>query len=65
MHIVPQRSVFSPSTAADLLLPCYNPVVKFVDAGPYFVNEDLLLVYTVTVENRRHLSNWDWIGLFR
>ena len=61
----PQRAVFSPSAAADLLLPCYNPVVKFVDAGPYFVSEDLTLVYTVTVENRRHLSNWDWIGLFR
>ena len=61
----PQRAVFSPSAAADLLLPCYNPVVKFVDAGPYFVSEDLTLVYTVTVDNRGHLSNWDWIGLFR
>ena len=63
--ILLRRSVFSPATAADLLLPCYSPVVKFVDAGPYFASEDLLLVYTVSVENRRHLSNWDWVGLFR
>ena len=57
--------MFSPATAAELLLPCYSPVVKFVDAGPYFASEDLLLVYTVSVENRRHLSSWDWVGLFR
>ena len=49
----------------ELLLPSYNPIVKFVDAGPYFVSEDLLLIYTVQVVYRRHLTNWDWIGLFR
>ena len=49
----------------ELLLPCYNPIVKFVDAGPYFVSEDPLLIYTVPVVYRRHLTNWDWIGLFR
>ena len=58
-------SVFSQKIASDLLLPCFNPIVKFVDAGPYYVAEDLLVIYTVNIEERRFLNNWDWIGLYR
>jgi len=58
-------SVFSSKIANDLLLPCFNPIVKFIDAGPYYVNEDLLIIYTVNIENRRFMNNWDWIGLYR
>lgn len=58
-------TVFSPSIATDLLLPVFNPIVRFVDAGPYFAGEDLLLIYTVTIDERRFLSTWDWIGLYR
>ena len=39
--------------------------VRFVDAGPYYAGEDMLLIYTVNIEERRHLSSWDWVGLFR
>ena len=58
-------TVFSPSIATDLLLPVFNPIVRFVDAGPYFAGEDLLLIYTVNIDERRFLSTWDWIGLYR
>ncbi len=58
-------TVFSPAIAADLLLPVFNPIVRFVDAGPYFAGEDLLLIYTVNIDERRFVSTWDWIGLYR
>ena len=58
-------TVFSPAIASDLLLPVFNPIVRFVDAGPYFAGEDLLLIYTVNIDERRFLNTWDWIGLYR
>ena len=74
-------SVFSAATATSLLLPKYQPIVHFVDtgdivhhhplltcshiSGPHYCNEDLSVVYTVRVEERRHLNSWDWIGVFR
>ena len=36
-----------------------------MDAGPYYAGEDMLLIYTVNIDERRHLSSWDWVGLFR
>ena len=33
--------------------------------GPHYCNEDLNIVYTVKIEDRRHLNSWDWIGVFR
>ena len=33
--------------------------------GPHYCNEDLSIVYTVRIEDRRHLNSWDWIGVFR
>lgn len=58
-------SVFSPKIASDLLLPCFNPIVTFVDAGPHYVGEDLLVIYTVRTDDRRFINSWDWIGLYR
>jgi len=58
-------SVFSDQIASDLLLPCFNPIINFVTTGPHFVNEDLLVIYTVKIDERRFLNSWDWIGLFR
>ena len=58
-------AVFSPAIATDLLLPVFNPIIRFVNAGPYFAGEDLLLIYTVNIDERRFLSSWDWIGLYR
>ena len=74
-------SVFSAATATSLLLPKYQPIVHFVDtgdifhhhpiltcfhiSGPHYCNEDLSVVYTVRIEERRHLNSWDWIGVFR
>ena len=58
-------AVFSQKIAADLLLSCFNPIVTFLDTGPYYVNEDLTLIYTVKIDDRRWLSNWDWIALYR
>jgi len=58
-------AVFSAATATSLLLPKYQPIVHFVDTGPHFCNEDLSVVYTVRIEERRHLNSWDWIGVFR
>ena len=73
-------AVFSAATATSLLLPKYQPIVHFVDtgdifqltfltsfhiSGPHFCNEDLSVVYTVRIEERRHLNSWDWIGVFR
>jgi len=57
--------VFSQKIAADLLLPAFGPVVSFLEAGPYFVGEDTKVVYTCRIEQRKHLTNWDWIGLYR
>ena len=36
-----------------------------MDAGPYYAGEDMLLIYTVNIDERRHLGSWDWVGLFR
>jgi len=58
-------SVFSAATATSLLLPKFQPIVEFVDTGPHYCNEDLSIVYTVRIEERRHLNSWDWIGVFR
>lgn len=58
-------SVFSQETAASLLLDKFLPIVTFIDSGPHYCNEDLRVVYTVRTEDRRHLSTWDWIGVFR
>jgi inositol-1,4,5-trisphosphate 5-phosphatase len=58
-------AVFSAATAATLLLPKFGPIVEFVDSGPQYCNEDLTVVYTVRREDRRHLSTWDWVGVFR
>jgi inositol-1,4,5-trisphosphate 5-phosphatase len=58
-------AVFSAATATSLLLPKYQPIVQFVDTGPHYCNEDLSIVYTVRMEERRHLNSWDWIGVFR
>jgi len=58
-------SMFSAATATSLLLPKFHPIVEFVDTGPHYCNEDLNIVYTVKIEDRRHLNSWDWIGVFR
>jgi len=58
-------SVFSPLQASSLLLPLYHPIVKFVETGPLFCNEDVTVLYQVKIEDRRHLKPWDWIGIFR
>ena len=58
-------AVFSQKIATELLLPRFNPIVTFLDTGPYYVNEDLTLIYTVKIEDRRWLSGWDWIALYR
>lgn len=60
-------SVFSAAVARDeLLLTGYAPVVRFfppqVPRGPH---EDLVVVYEVRPGDRRLLSAWDWIGLYR
>ena len=33
--------------------------------GPYYVNEDCHVLYTVKIEDRKHMKSWDWIGVFR
>ena len=33
--------------------------------GPYYVNEDYQVLYTVKIEDRKHMKTWDWIGVFR
>lgn len=58
-------SVFSEETANKLLLPAYKPIVTFIDAGPYFCNEDMQVLYTVKMTDRRLLKTWDWVGVFR
>jgi len=58
-------SVFSPQQASSLLLPLFNPIVKFVEAGPYFCNEEISILYQVKIEERRYLKSWDWIGIYR
>lgn len=58
-------AVFSPDTAASLLLPMYTAIVEFVESGPHFCNEDLRVIYSVRTEDRRLLGTWDWIGVFR
>ena len=58
-------AVFSQRIADELLLPCFNPIVTFLDTGPFYVNEDLTLIYTVKIDDRRWLNNWDWIALYR
>lgn len=58
-------AVFSTKISNDLLLPCFGSIVKFVDAGPYFANEDFQVLYTVKIEDRKHMKTWDWIGVFR
>lgn len=58
-------AVFSQKIAQDLLLPCFNPIVNFLDTGPFYAGEDFTLIYTVKIEERRFLSNWDWIALYR
>jgi len=58
-------AVFSTKISNDLLLPCFGPIVKFVDAGPYYANEDCQVLYTVKIEDRKYMKTWDWIGVFR
>lgn len=58
-------SVFNQKTATLLLLPKYGPIVEFVDSGPHYCNEDLVVTYKVKMDDRRHLATWDWIAVFR
>jgi len=58
-------SVFSEESANKLLLSAYKPIVKFVDAGLYYCNEDMQVLYTVKMADRRLLKTWDWVGVFR
>jgi len=58
-------SVFSRKIAEDLLLPCFGPIITFIDTGPYYANEDLQVLYTVKIEDRKFMKTWDWIGVFR
>jgi hypothetical protein len=57
-------ATFSATVARDeLLLAAYAPVVRF--CRPARTNEDLVVVYEVRAGDRRLLSSWDWIGLYR
>lgn len=58
-------SVFDSKTASSLLLPAFHPIVTFIDAGPYFCNEDFQVLYTAKMEDRRFLKAWDWVAVFR
>jgi len=58
-------AVFSSKISNDLLLPCYGPIVAFIDTGPYYANEDFQVLYTVKIEDRKYMKTWDWIGVFR
>jgi len=58
-------AVFSTKISNDLLMPCFGPIIKFIDAGPYYINEDSKMLYTVKIEDRKHMKPWDWIGVFR
>jgi len=58
-------AVFSTKISNDLLLPCFGPIVTFIDTGPYYANEDFQVLYTVKIEDRKHMKTWDWVGVFR
>eukprot|EP00092_Neocalanus_flemingeri_P025806 GFUD01027972.1.p1 GENE.GFUD01027972.1~~GFUD01027972.1.p1 ORF type:complete len:457 (-),score=93.79 GFUD01027972.1:300-1670(-) len=58
-------AVFSTKISNDLLLPCFGPIVTFVDTGPCYANEDFQVLYTVKIEDRKYMKTWDWIGVFR
>ena len=74
-------AVFSTKISNDLLLPCFGPIVTFIDTGnfvqellfvfiplnegPYYANEDFQVLYTVKIEDRKYMKTWDWVGVFR
>jgi hypothetical protein len=59
-------AVFSPTIARDeLLLPAYEPIVRFCPPMAAHTAEDLVVVYEVKAGDRRLLAAWDWIGLYR
>ena len=59
-------AVFSAAVARDeLLLAAYAPVVRFCRPLAAQTSKDLVVVYEVRPGDRRQLSAWDWIGLYK
>jgi len=58
-------AAFSKTLASEYLISCYEPIIDFQDAGPYFSSEDTKVVYEVKMENRKFMKIWDWIAIFR
>jgi len=56
--------VFTSQDAQKLLLPAFDPIVKF-HIDELYLDEDNVIVYTVNTKHMRHLSSWDWVGVYR